>query len=253
MKKIAAISNLVVLIALIFWNYLSNTGIINNTTIDNISAEYQNLFTPASYAFSIWGIIYLALFAFSVKLLFIAFKDTNKDNIIRKIGPWMIIANILNGVWIFAWLSEYTGLSVVIMFSILISLLLIIIRLNMERAAVSKDIKIWIWQPVGLYAGWITVASIANVSAWLAKFNWSLWFTEQIWAIIIIITACIIYLFVFYTRRIISFTLAGVWAFIAIAVRHWDTVVELQYTALISACVLFGIIVFSKFLKPSKV
>jgi hypothetical protein len=252
MKKFAAISNLFILIALIYWNYLSNTGIINNTTIGNISAEYQNLFTPASYAFSIWGIIYVALFIFSIKLVFIAFKENDKSGVIQKIGPWMIIANILNGLWIFAWLSEYTGLSVIIMFSILISLLLLIIRLKMERATVPNDIKIWIWQPVGLYAGWITVAAVANVSAWLAKLNWSAWFTEQTWAIIIIITACIIYLFVFYTRRIVSFTLVGVWAFIAIAVRHRDVIPELQYTALISALVLIVFIVISKFIKPNK-
>jgi hypothetical protein len=141
MKKFAAISNLFILIALIYWNYLSNTGIINNTTIGNISAEYQNLFTPASYAFSIWGIIYVALFIFSIKLVFIAFKENDKSGVIQKIGPWMIIANILNGLWIFAWLSEYTGLSVIIMFSILISLLLLIIRLKMERATVPNDIK----------------------------------------------------------------------------------------------------------------
>ena len=59
MKKIYAVINMVVIIATITWNYVINSIGINGNTIREISSQYSNLFTPASYAFSIWGIIFL--------------------------------------------------------------------------------------------------------------------------------------------------------------------------------------------------
>lgn len=63
MKRIYAILNLIVVIAVIAWNYLSNTEKINGKTIGEVSDDLDNLFTPAGYAFSIWGIIFLGLLA----------------------------------------------------------------------------------------------------------------------------------------------------------------------------------------------
>ena len=59
MKKNFQILNAVALVATVVINYLSNTGVFNGETMATISAKYQNLFTPAGYAFSIWGLIYL--------------------------------------------------------------------------------------------------------------------------------------------------------------------------------------------------
>jgi len=66
MVKRFQILNIVALIVTIGVNYLSNTGFFNNETMASISGKYQNLFTPAGYAFSIWGLIYLGLFGFVI-------------------------------------------------------------------------------------------------------------------------------------------------------------------------------------------
>jgi len=66
MKKIYQITNGVALVITVIINYLSNTGIFNGETMATVSAKYQNLFTPAGYAFSIWGLIYLGLFGFVI-------------------------------------------------------------------------------------------------------------------------------------------------------------------------------------------
>lgn len=249
MKKSLAIINMIVLLAVIFWNYLSNTGIINDTNISEISSKYQNLFTPASYAFSIWGLIYVALFTFSVYIIKLAFSEEKNNKVILKIGPWMIITHLANCAWIYAWLEEFTGLSVIIIFSILISLLILVIRLNMEMKETTRSVKIWIWQPIGIYAGWITVASIANVSAYLAKIEWSAMFSELAWTIIIIITAAVINFLVLLTRKMQSFVLVGVWALTAISVRHWNSISQLQYTALAFAGLLFISVIFMQIKK----
>ena len=66
MKRILQIANGFFLIITVIINYLSNTGVFNNNTMASVSVRYQNLFTPAAYAFSIWGLIYLGVFGFII-------------------------------------------------------------------------------------------------------------------------------------------------------------------------------------------
>ena len=61
MRKFYAIANTLVIVGVIFWNYYSNTGAINDKTVGDISDDLYNLFTPSGYAFAIWGLIYLLL------------------------------------------------------------------------------------------------------------------------------------------------------------------------------------------------
>jgi hypothetical protein len=62
MKKTLALANGIALIITIFVNYLSNTGALNGNTMKVVSDKYFNYFTPAGFAFSIWGLIYVGLF-----------------------------------------------------------------------------------------------------------------------------------------------------------------------------------------------
>lgn len=66
MHKTLQIANIIALIVMVAVNYLSNTGLFNNETMASVSASYENLFTPAGYAFSIWGFIYLGLTGFII-------------------------------------------------------------------------------------------------------------------------------------------------------------------------------------------
>jgi len=66
MKKALQILNCIAFISTVFINYLSNTGVLNNTTIGKISRGLNSLFTPAGYAFSIWGLIYLLFLGFVI-------------------------------------------------------------------------------------------------------------------------------------------------------------------------------------------
>ncbi len=76
--KLLSLLNLIVTFLLIYWNYLSNTRFIGGKTIGDLSAKYDSLFTPAGYAFSIWGIIFLALIAFGIFAVYLAFKKPDK-------------------------------------------------------------------------------------------------------------------------------------------------------------------------------
>ncbi len=232
MRKTLALLNFLVLVAVIFWNYIANAQGINENSVGSLSFEYANLFTPASYAFSIWGIIYLSLTANSIYQLKVAFSS-DKDEFISKLGPWLMLANIGNAVWIWLWLTERTGLSVLAMIVILISLLKVVLSLGIGVENQSRPVKIWIWFPASIYAGWITVATVANVSAYLAKIGWQGPFSEVTWTVIMLLIATLIYIFVLRSRGMIAYTTVGIWAIIAIMIKHWNSIPEIRAFALL--------------------
>ncbi len=252
MKKIYAIINLVITIAVIGWNYATNVIGINGNTVGSLSAEYANLFTPAGYAFAIWGLIFIALIAFSIFQVIRAFSKDKADDFILEIGPWYSITNVANAAWLWFWLNEITWLTVLIMLVMLFSLLKIITTLNMNRATVSRSFKTFVWFPIGLYAGWITVATIANFSAYFAKINFSFLFSEEVWTLILIVVATLVNYLVLAKRDIQVFAGVGVWALVAISVRHWGGIPSLQWVALIGAIGLTVAIVISFFKKEGQ-
>jgi hypothetical protein len=237
-KPVAAIINLLVLSGTIYFNYYSNTGGINGQSVGSLSNEYANFFTPASYAFSIWGVIYLSLLANAV-YLFICKND--KDVITQ--SKWLSLANIGNCIWIYTWLMEYTGLSVLTM--ILILFFLTKNALDLKIGQAKKPFGTW-W-PSSIYFGWIVVALAANVSAYLAKLNWELIFAQDVWAAVVIIIALGIYLFLSRSRNITYAAYVGVWALVAIMVKQWDNNIIVQYTAMASAAILLSSTVLKDF------
>jgi hypothetical protein len=240
MKKIIQILNAITFVSAVVVNYLSNTGKMNNTTIGEVSGELTTLFTPAGYAFSIWGLIYLFLFGFVIyqgRSLFVTVKD---DEFIMKTGWWFILSNFANAAWVFCWLYGYTGWSVVCIFLLLFSLLKIVLNNNMERWDAPLPVIVFLWWPFVIYSGWVTVASIANVSTWLLKTGWDgFGISETIWTVSMIVIAGIINLWVTWTRNMREFALVGAWALVAIAIANWGSNEAVKVSALAVAAVLF--------------
>lgn len=223
MKKFLQIANIVLFIITLFVNYLSNTGLLNGNTMGSVSARYENLFTPSGYAFSIWGLIYIALLGFVIYQAWSIFKSVKDDDFVLKVGWWFIISCLANSVWILAWLYEYIGLSVALMMVLLFSLIKIIVNTRMELEEVPVKRLILLWWPFSIYSGWISVALIANIAAWLTKIGWDgFGLPQMVWAIILIIATGTINLFMTWRRNMREYALVGVWALTAIAFANWD-------------------------------
>lgn len=237
-NKILASLHLLVLIALIFWNYYSNTGAINNNTVGSVSENLDNLFTPAGYAFAIWGIIYLGLLLLGINMVIRAFAADGNNEFIAKAAPPLILAHLGNATWLWFWLKEETGISVVVMLFILAMLTLTVLRLNMERWDAPIKFIALVWWPIDLYFGWISVATIANISAYLGKVNWTGGISEITWTVIMISIASLLALFMIFTRNMREYGAVFIWALIAIAVRHTDLIPSITWSALIGATVI---------------
>ena len=153
MKKQLQIANGFFLIFTVIFNYLSNTGIFTGKTIGNVSNQYHNLFTPAGYAFSIWGIIYLLLLGFVIytgRSLFNPAKN-EVDGFVEKIGWWFVISCVANCAWIVTWLYGFTGLSVIVLLISLVALLIILKEALPYRKNAAQ--KLWINIPFQIYSG----------------------------------------------------------------------------------------------------
>lgn len=235
MKRILQISNIIAFLLMVGINYFSNTGAINAETMASVSAEYENHFTPAGYAFSIWGLIYLALAGFVVFQL-VSVKGREAA---EKIGWWFVISCGLNIAWIFAWLNHFTGLSVIIMILLLLSLIMIIFKTRMELDDEPLSTIAFVWWPFSFYSGWITVALIANTAAWLTSFGWTgFGISEVSWTIIMILIALLINILITWTRNMREFALVGAWGLVAVGIANREASEIIFYTAVIAAAIL---------------
>lgn len=255
--KIYSVLNLLSVIILIAWNGYANTGNFNGKNVGELSAEYGNLFTPASYAFSIWGLIFLMLLAFGVYGVVTAFAkaESNKQpdyrtDFVKTTAPWFLIANVFCTVWVAFWLEEMILTSVFCMLGILVSLLICVRKLDMEIwDAPIKTIAL-VWWPLCLYTGWISVATIANLSAYLNSAFDIAMVTQFYITIIMLVVAFIINAAMVYYRNMREYALVGVWALVAIFMRYKDAIESVDgmpfttigYTALTLAIILAIII-----------
>ncbi len=239
MLKRLAVFNFLSVILSIFVSYLSQTGIFNGNTMGSISHKYSNLFTPADYAFSIWGLIYISLLASSIFMIHQAYTNGKHTDFIKKTSFWFMVANIGTCLWVFAWLYEVLPLSVALMFLILLKLLKIILNNDMEKWDAPFKVIAFYWWPICLFSGWITVASIANMAAFLKKVGWDgSFFSEQDWTIIMIAVAVSINLMMIWLRNMREFALVGIWALVAIYFRHAGTYDQIAWTAMAGAILL---------------
>lgn len=220
MRKInlRQILNVLAVLAVIVVNVLANALPINGQNTGDISDRFDIYFVPAGYVFSIWGLIYLALVAFAVYQCLPAQRDNPR---LARIGNLFVLSSLANIVWIFLWHYEQFALTVVAMLILLISLVFIYLRLEIGASTVSEKEKWLVRVPFSIYLGWITVATVANITNLLDFIQWNGWgISEEVWAVIMFVIAGGIASAVTLTRRDIAYMLVILWAYVGIAVKH---------------------------------
>ncbi|WP_342086423.1 tryptophan-rich sensory protein [Dyadobacter sp. OTU695] len=240
MKKTLQVANIIALIVTVVINYLSNTGVFNNSTMASVSARYQNYFTPSGYAFSIWGLIYLLLAAFAIYQARGISGKREVPAVVEKIGWLFVVSCAANSAWVLAWLYDFTGLSVLIMIILLSSLWMIIVRTRMEMDLIPIKKIALTWWPFAIYLGWISVALIANVAAYCTKIGWGGFGLSPVaWTVIMICVAGLVYVGLTWKRNLRESSMVGVWALVAVAVANWGTTPAVVNAALIVSAIIF--------------
>jgi benzodiazapine receptor len=242
MKKdtLRQVVNVLAVVATIAINGLANALPLNGLTTGEISDRFQVYFVPAGYVFSIWGLIYLALVAFAVYQALPAQRDNPR---LRRIGTLFALSCLANVAWLFLWHYEVFALTPVAMVALLLSLIAIYLRLEIGRAPVSAAERWLAHVPFSIYLGWVTVATIANVTSVLDYANWGGWgISPEAWTVIMLVAGTAIAATVGLTRRDFAYMLVIVWAFAGIAVKHAATPVVATAAWVTAAVVAAAII-----------
>jgi hypothetical protein len=198
-------------------NGLANALPLNGLNTGEISDGFDIYFVPAGYVFSIWGLIYIGLIAFAI---FQALPSQRQNPRLEKIGAWVILANLANAAWIFFWHYQLFPLSLVVMIVLLVSLLFIYQGLGIGRSTVSANERWLARLPFSIYLGWISVATIANVSDVLDYLNWSRFgIAEETWMVLLLAVVGALGWAMSTMRRDIAYLAVLLWALAGIGVK----------------------------------
>jgi translocator protein len=163
------ILNIGALVAVLVVNWLANALPLNGKDTGQLSDQYPILTVPAGYAFAIWGLIYLGLIGFVVYQSLPCQRGNSRD---ARITPLFLISCLANIGWLFTWHYEILSLNIVLMLVLLGSLIGIYRLLRADSTHPSNGERWLVWVPFSLYMGWITVATIVNVTVVLYAAGW---------------------------------------------------------------------------------
>jgi len=210
---------LVATVLTLVMNYLSNALPLFGNSNKDVSDALPNAFTPAGLTFAVWGPIFLGLAAFAVYQALPAQRGPRLDHLF-----WpFLLGNLLNVAWLLAFQSLHYGLSVVIMLALLVSLVWLYVSV---RALSPQGIEGWTLQvPTSLYLAWISVATMANITAFLVSVGvrgGSLGISAATWAALLVVVAAGLGSFFLVRFRDYAFALVLLWAFLGVYLARPD-------------------------------
>jgi TspO/MBR family len=206
-----SVLNLFLFLGVLTINTLAVTLPLNGKSTAELSDQYPNLFVPAGFTFSIWGVIYLLLLVFVSYQMRSIFKKT--QTLSTRTQTLFAITCLLNICWILSWHYQFVLLSVLIMLTLLVTLILLFINIQKNLGRTFLE-KMAIETPINIYLGWISVATIANVTALLVYFGWhGGMLSESTWAILLLFVGSILGLFMLFIKNNFAYISVIIWAF----------------------------------------
>jgi hypothetical protein len=207
-------------VATIAVNGLAESIPINNQTSGEIANQFkgQNLWLPAGYVFSIWGLIYVLIIAYAI---FQSLPSQRANPRLRAIGWPFVISCLANMAWLILFHYNQFVLSMVVMVILLVVLIWIYLQLRAGGPPVSRGERWTVRLLFSIYLGWITVAAIANASHVLVSGGWiGQPLPAVLWLIIMYVAALLIATLLAFTKWDVAYLLVLVWAFVGIAVNY---------------------------------
>ncbi len=214
-----ALANAVAYVAMVAVNALANALPLFGVTTGEVSDSLPNLFVPAGVTFAIWGLIYLWLGGFVVAGIVDAWRSPQRHaGFVDRIGSGFVLSSAANAGWILAWHARLFPLSLVLMIVLLVSLVVTYRRLGTGRVP-SGHLERWAARlPFSVYLGWITVATLANVTAVLVWAGWTPVPVASTVAVVLLAAAVGVVMLV--RHRDVAFAAVGVWALAGIVLKR---------------------------------
>jgi translocator protein len=206
----------ILFVGVIAVNALANILPINGYNTGQISAFYPNAFVPAGFTFSIWGVIYLLLLSYTIGFTYYTFKRQaypKAYRFIERVNIYFLLTCVFNMAWIVAWHYLQIELSVLIMLLFLSTLIQLFLNTKTTSHDLTLTQRFILQTPFIVYLGWISVATIANITALLVAYKWTAFSISPVyWSAAMILIAIVLALLMVKKFQVVSFTLVVAWA-----------------------------------------
>lgn len=215
MSTVMIIVALLMYVFMMVMNTIANTLPINGITTGDVSFKYPNLFQPTGLTFSIWGLIYVLLFAYVVYQLTFIGKPLSDElkQLFFRVNLLFAVSSLLNALWLLSWHYDRIVLSTVIMVLLWLTLLGI--------SLMTPTLGILTKTAFSVYFGWITIASIANVTIMLVKLGVPSSTSRSILlTALILVIGLILSILWIVIKKDLAFGFVILWAFTGILIRH---------------------------------
>lgn len=238
------------LLLVVFTNYLAVSLPLNGRSTGELSALYPNLFVPAGFTFSIWGIIYISLLLWiSYQFWFTIKKRTSFLLGQRLVGLWFLASCVFNIAWIFAWHYELPGLALLVMILLLFTLIQIYRNLGIGLRETSHRERFFMHLPFSVYLAWISVATIANTTAFLVSLGFEgAGLPPEFYAAIMLTIAGLLALFFLNYNVDVFFSAVIIWAAYGIFHKHYYTL-EQSYPVVYTSALAVIFLLIVKYLQ----
>jgi hypothetical protein len=196
-------------------------------------AADATLIAPATPAFSVWSVIYVGLLVYTV-WQFLPGQSAAERH--RRLGYWVAASLVLNGLWILSIQFDLLPLSV----PIIVVLLAVLIQAFLQAIAYPPETivdRIITDGTIGLYLGWVCVATAANATALLVASGFTGWgLAPELWAVVVIAVAALVGIALAWTSRgRISPALTLAWGLTWVAVGRLAGESESLVTGIVAA------------------
>lgn len=152
-------------------------------------AADATLIAPAGPAFSVWTVIYLGLIAYAVWQFLPQASAAERH---RRFGYWIAASLVLNALWILSIQFDQLALSVPIIAALLVVLIRIFLMMLAMRPLSRVDAALTD-VPLGLYLGWVCVATAANITALLVAVGFDgFGAPPEVWSVTLLVIVAVI-------------------------------------------------------------
>lgn len=215
---------------MIFLNYWSavNVGIVAD--------ENQAVIQPAGFAFSIWGLIYILLFIWIIKVFF---SETGAVTV-KRLHIWPLTNFLLNGLWILVFTAGWILLSS----AVIILLLVTLIKMYTETS--NQDYHWFDRLPFSVYFGWVTAASVVNIFTLLVSYNQEMFLgiPEISWTLLAVLLITVLTVCIGFQFRDWLYPLVIVWTYSGIYIENDNMYPLLDIILILSIAVMIVLVLF---------
>jgi benzodiazapine receptor len=201
-------------------------------SLSGITDQWNIANSPAGYAFSIWGIIYTLLAFYTVYQALPEKWAANRNNdlIYNKIGYIYPVNLIFNGLWLVVF-----GQNAVWSFGVGLAVIIgmLVTQIYVMRLTTRNKVNTWEFITLRcgftIYSGWVTAATILNVTFFLKSLGLKndeadkdAGISEDTWSVIILWVALCVYILASFFERNPLYALVYIWVLVGIRKNHED-------------------------------